>query len=67
MGEERMAFERFNDRDDSIMAANSQVISLGDVVGQDYPRALTNSGEHGEQNSSLERLGLVNNDEGVVK
>ena len=62
-----MSFEGFNDRDDSIMTANSQVISLGNVMGQDYSRALSNSGEHREQNSSLQGLGLVNNDERVVK
>ena len=47
MGKERMALEGFNDGDDSIMATDAQVVSLGNVVGQDNPRALADSREHG--------------------
>jgi hypothetical protein len=35
MGKERVAFEGLHDGDDSVMAANAQVIALGDIVGQD--------------------------------
>jgi hypothetical protein len=44
MGKERMAFQGFNDGNDAIMASDSQVIALGDIVGQDYSRTLANSG-----------------------
>jgi hypothetical protein len=35
MGEERMAFERFDHGDHAIVAANSQIIALGHIVGHD--------------------------------
>jgi hypothetical protein len=47
MGKERMAFEGFNDCDHAIVAADAQVVSLGDVVGQDDARSLADSGENG--------------------
>jgi hypothetical protein len=34
VGKERVAFEGFHDRDDAIVAANPQVVSLSNVVGQ---------------------------------
>jgi hypothetical protein len=37
MGKERVAFESFDDGDDSIMTTDSQVIPLGDIVGHDHP------------------------------
>jgi hypothetical protein len=37
MGEERVAFEGLDYRDDAIMATDSQVIALGNVVGHDNP------------------------------
>jgi hypothetical protein len=36
VGEERVAFQSFDHGNDAIVAANAQVIALGDVVGQDY-------------------------------
>jgi hypothetical protein len=33
MGKERVAFEGFDNGDDSVMAADAQVIALGDIVG----------------------------------
>jgi hypothetical protein len=36
VSKERVALERFNDSHDSIMATYSQVIALGNVMGQDY-------------------------------
>jgi hypothetical protein len=33
VGEERMAFEGFNDCHDAIVAPNPQVIALSDIVG----------------------------------
>jgi hypothetical protein len=43
MGKERVSFESFNDCNDSVMATNAQVISLGDIVSQDHSRTLANS------------------------
>jgi hypothetical protein len=36
VGEEWVALERFDHGDDAIVAANAQVIALGNVVGQNY-------------------------------
>jgi 3D (Asp-Asp-Asp) domain-containing protein len=33
MGKERVTFEGFNDSNDAVMAADAQVIALGDIVG----------------------------------
>jgi hypothetical protein len=43
-----MAFERFDDGDDSIMATDAQVISLGNIMGQDHPRVLPDSRENSQ-------------------
>ena len=67
MGEEGMALQGFDDRCDSIVASNAQVIALGDVVGQNDARALANSRENSEQNTSLKRLRLINYDKAVVE
>ena len=45
VGKERMALERLDDGDDAIMAPHSKVVALGDVVGEDYSRALADSRE----------------------
>ena len=62
MGEERVALERFDHGDDAIVAANAQVIALGNVVGQDYPRTLPDSREDSQQNSAFEGLGFIDDD-----
>jgi hypothetical protein len=41
-----MALKRLNHGNHTIMAANSKVVPLGDVMGEDDPRALANSREH---------------------
>jgi hypothetical protein len=46
MGKERMALERFNDGNNSIVAPHSQIIALGNVMGEDNPRPLPNSREN---------------------
>ena len=38
VGKERVSFEGLNDCDDAIVAANPQVVALGDIVGQDNAR-----------------------------
>jgi hypothetical protein len=37
VGKEWVALERFHYRDHAIVAANAQVIALGNVVGENYP------------------------------
>jgi hypothetical protein len=46
MGEEWVAFQSFDHGNDAIVATNSQVIALGNIVGQDYSGRLANSREH---------------------
>ena len=46
VGEERVAFERFDNRDYPIVPAHPEVVALGDVMSEDYPRALADSREH---------------------
>jgi len=53
VGKERMTFEGFDDSDDTVMAANSQVIALGNIVGHDDSRTLANSGKDGEQDAAF--------------
>jgi hypothetical protein len=36
MGKERVTLQGFNNGDHAIVATDSQVIALGDVVGQDH-------------------------------
>jgi hypothetical protein len=36
VGEKRVAFQSFDHGNDAIVPANSQVIALGNVVGQDH-------------------------------
>ena len=62
MGEERVALERFDHGDDAIVAANAQVIALGNVVGQDYPRALPDARQDSQQNSTFEGLSFIDDD-----
>jgi hypothetical protein len=59
MSEEWMALQGFDDGHNSVMATDSQVVALGDVVGKDDSGALADSGENGQENSALEGLGFV--------
>ena len=67
MGEEWMALEGLDDGDNSIVAANPEVVALGDVVGHDNSGPLADSGEDGQENSAFERLGFIDDDEGIVQ
>jgi hypothetical protein len=67
VGEERVAFQSFDHGNDAIVAANSQVIALGNIMGQDHSRRLANARKHGEQNSAFKGLGFINNYKRVVK
>ena len=51
VSEERMAFQRFDHCNNSVMAADPQVIALGNIVGQDNSGILADAGENGEQDS----------------
>jgi hypothetical protein len=62
VGEERMPFKSFNNSHNSVVATDSKVVALADIVGKDDPRSLADAREHGEQNSSLQRLGFINDD-----
>jgi hypothetical protein len=53
MGKELMPLQGFNDCDHTIMAANPKVVSLGNIVGQDDPGCLSNSGQHRQQDASF--------------
>jgi hypothetical protein len=48
MGKERVAFERLDDGDDSVMAADSKVVALGNVMGKNNSRSLADSRENCE-------------------
>jgi hypothetical protein len=43
VGKELMTLQGFNDGDHSIMATDSKVVPLGNIVGQDDPRCLADS------------------------
>jgi hypothetical protein len=67
MSEEWMALQSFNNGDDSVMSTNPQVVSLGNIVGQDDPRGGSDSGKDGQQDSPLQGLGFINDHKGVMK
>jgi hypothetical protein len=48
-----MAFELFDDGNNTVMAANAQVIALGDIVGENNSRPLADSRKNCEQNSAF--------------
>jgi hypothetical protein len=47
MGKERVSFQGLDHCDHTIMPADPQIIPLGDIMSQDYSRALADSREHG--------------------
>ncbi|CKU39165.1 Uncharacterised protein [Mycobacterium tuberculosis] len=49
------------------MAADPQVVALGDVVGQHHPGTGPQPGQHGQQHIALQRLCLVDDDERVMQ
>jgi hypothetical protein len=67
MGEEWVTFQGFDHGNDAIVTANSQVIALGNIVGQDDSGRLANSRKHCQQNAAFERLGFIDNYKGVVQ
>ncbi|MPN44373.1 hypothetical protein SDC9_191938 [bioreactor metagenome] len=67
MGEQRVALELLHHRHDPVMAPDPEVVALGHVVGEDDPGVLPDPAQHGEQDVALQRLGLVDDDEGIVQ
>jgi hypothetical protein len=67
MCEERVTFEGLYDRYDPIVAADSQVIALGDIVSQDDSRGLADSREDCQQDSPFEGLSFIDDHKGVVE
>jgi hypothetical protein len=67
MGEERVAFQSFDHGNDAIVTANSQVIALGNIMGQDDSGRLANSREHCQQNAAFERLGFIDDHKRVMQ
>lgn len=67
MREEVMALQRLDHRGHPVMPPDPEVVPLRHVVGEHHPRALTDPGQHGEQDTALQRLRLVDDDEGVVQ
>jgi hypothetical protein len=57
-----MALKSFNDSHNSVVATDSKVVPLSDIVGENDPRSLADAREHGQQNSSLKRLSFINYD-----
>jgi hypothetical protein len=46
MSKEGVSFQGLDHCDHTIMAADPQIIALGNIMSQDYSRALANSREH---------------------
>ena len=65
--EQRVALELVDHRDDPVVAPDPQVVALGDVVGEHHLGVGPDAGQHGEQHVALQRLRLVDDDEGVVQ
>jgi hypothetical protein len=53
VGEELVTLQGFNDGDHTIVATDSKVVSLGNIVGQDDPRCLADSRKDCQQDASF--------------
>src|SRR5215469_5496239 len=49
MREQRVAFELLDDGDYAIVAPNSQIVALSDVMGEHHPGASADPGQDGQQ------------------
>ena len=65
--EQRVALELLDHRDHAVVPADPQVVALGHVVGEHDLGVGADPGQHGEQHVALQRLGLVDDHEGVVQ
>jgi hypothetical protein len=48
-----MPLKSFNNSHNSVVATDSKVVALADIMGENDPRSLADAREHGQQNSSL--------------
>jgi hypothetical protein len=63
---ERMALQGFNDSDYAIVASNPKVVTLGNIVGHDHARALSDARENCQKHASFQRLRFINDHIGIV-
>jgi hypothetical protein len=56
-----MALQSFDYRDNSVMATDPKVVSLGNIVGQNDSGGGSDSGKDGQQDSPFQRLGFIDN------
>ena len=54
VGEQRVALELLDHRDDAVVPADPQVVALGDVVGEHDPGVLPDPRQHGQQHVALQ-------------
>jgi hypothetical protein len=47
VGKKRLALQGFNNRGNAIVAANPEIIALGNIVGKHNPGVLADSRKHG--------------------
>jgi len=52
--EQRVALQLLDDRNDSVVTADPQVVALGDVVGQHDLGVCADARQHGEQDVAFE-------------
>jgi hypothetical protein len=57
-----MPLKSFNNSHNSVVATDSKVVALADIVGENDSRSLADAREHGQQNSSLKGLSFINDD-----
>ena len=67
VGEQRVALELLDHRDHAVVAADPQVVALGDVVGEHDLGVGADPRQHRQQHVALQRLGLVDDHERVVQ
>jgi hypothetical protein len=65
MTKDRVASERFDHGDNSVVTTNVQVVALGNVMGKHYAASLTEAAECGEENWSLKVLRFIDDDKSV--
>lgn len=58
-----MTLQGLNHRHNSVMAPDSKVVALGDIVSEYDSRTLTDSREDCQKDPSLQGLGLIDNNE----
>jgi hypothetical protein len=62
-----MALQSFDHRDYAVMATYPQVVSLGNIVGEDNPRCGSDSGKHRQQDSPFQGLGFIDDHKRIMQ